>query len=136
LGSSPKPQPTPASSFNPNPPSTKNILPPASPVGQKALPPGLSVNPKSLLPRQTPAEMVGNQIKRLTKAIKTEGFKSSNPIQVARIDGKLVIIDGHHRTAAAIRAGLREVPVKIIQVPENTATQYLIEAAEAAVYKR
>lgn len=48
------------------------------------------------------------------------------------INGKVIIIDGHHRAAAAKLAGIKNIPVRINEVKSKEATdQILIWAAEA-----
>lgn len=69
------------------------------------------VNPRSLRP--THDGLTGNRIEKLRKAMKRTGYDSRFPIEAWEIEGKLYIADGHHRTQAAIRAGLNEVPVLV-----------------------
>lgn len=72
------------------------------------------VNPKNLISQQTKNEMSGSVVKRLEKDMKANGFDVNQPIIVViRQDGRLVISDGHHRTAAAIRAGKETIPVEV-----------------------
>ncbi|WP_157836409.1 MULTISPECIES: ParB/RepB/Spo0J family partition protein [Xanthomonas] len=70
-------------------------------------------------------------MKRLTKDMKANGYDVNNPIDVANVDGKLIIIDGHHRALAAPRAGIKEVPVNVHGVTREQADQLMREAAEA-----
>lgn len=59
------------------------------------------INPSILLSRQTPAEMSSSKnIKRIKKNIKNNGFDENKLIKVAEVDGKLIILDGHHRVKA------------------------------------
>ena len=72
------------------------------------------INPRNLIPTQTRSEMSGSQVERLAKAMKVNGYDQSKPILASRNEaGRLEIQDGHHRTKAAIKAGLNKVPVKI-----------------------
>ncbi len=72
------------------------------------------INPRNLIPTQTRSEMSGSQIERLANDMKVNGFDQSKPINVMRNGlGRLEIEDGHHRAAAAIKAGINKVPVKI-----------------------
>ena len=85
-------------------------------ASEKALKPTISMqNPKNLIPTQTKSEMSGSQVKRLTKNMKENGFDESKPVSTWRnpSTGRLEIQDGHHRTAAAIKADLNEIPVEI-----------------------
>lgn len=93
------------------------------------------VNPKNLRPIQGPEEMTGSQIKRLSRDMRANGYNPNYPIEAAKVDGRLIITDGHHRTEAAMRAGLSEVPVKIIPVTPQRAAQLSHQAAEAAALR-
>ncbi len=90
------------------------------------------VNPKSLVSRQGPSEMTSNKVKRLTKDMQQYGFDPAHPIEVANVNGQQIIIDGHHRAAAAARAGVTEVPVTVTPVTPERAAQLAREAADAA----
>lgn len=58
--------------------------------------------------------MSGSQVKRLTKDMKENGFDQNQPVStVVRADGRLIISDGHHRTEAAIKAGIDKIPVDV-----------------------
>lgn len=83
--------------------------------GGEALEPTLiSTNPRNLIPTQTRAEMSGSQVKRLAKDMEQNGFDESQPVDAWRNPiGRLEIQDGHHRTAAAIEAGLEKIPVLV-----------------------
>jgi ParB-like chromosome segregation protein Spo0J len=59
------------------------------------------VSPNTLISRQTPSEMSSSKFKRLQKKIRERGFDAEQPIEVACIDGKLIMLDGHHRVVAA-----------------------------------
>jgi RHS repeat-associated protein len=119
----------------------KNVAGGVAPFGKNSGKPQVNgirenANPSSLSPRQTPSEMSGSKVKRLKKGMKANGYDSSEPIEVVEIDGKLIIHDGHHRREAARQAGIREVPIQKIEVSEEQKTQYAIQAAEAAEYRR
>lgn len=60
------------------------------------------------------------------------GFDPAHPIEVANVEGRQIIIDGHHRAAAATRAGIQEVPVTVTPVTPERAAQLAEEAAQAA----
>jgi filamentous hemagglutinin len=87
---------------------------------------------RSLVSRQGPSEMTGSKVKKLTKDMKENGFDPAHPIEVAEVDGKKIILDGHHRAEAATRAGIKEVPVKTKSVTLEQADNLNREAAEAA----
>lgn len=72
-------------------------------------------NPGNLISTQTKSEMSGSQIKRLTKDMEKNGFDPNHPVDVWRnpATGRLEIQDGHHRAAAAKKAGIEKIPVDI-----------------------
>lgn len=89
-------------------------------------------NPRNLVSRQGPSEMTGNRVKCLTKDMKENGFDPTHPVKIANVDGHQIIIDGHHRSAAAVRAGILEIPIEVIPVTPQRAADLAREAAEAA----
>lgn len=93
------------------------------------------VNPNTLLSRQTPNEISGSKVKKLRKKIREKGFDILKPVDVANIDGKLIILDGHHRVRAAGQLRLKAIPIKRQTVSQKQAEQLLYEAAEAALYR-
>ncbi len=93
-------------------------------------------NPNILISRQTPSEMSGSKVKRLRKNIHQKGFDSEKPIDVADIDGKLIILDGHHRVTAAKQLRLKTVPIVRREVSPAQAERLLLEAAEAKIYRQ
>jgi RHS repeat-associated protein len=66
------------------------------------------MSPKSLLPTEKPGS---GAVGRLANDMKANGYNSDHPISVATINGKTVILDGNHRAAAAVKAGIQSVPV-------------------------
>jgi ParB-like chromosome segregation protein Spo0J len=82
--------------------------------------------------RQLSSEFSGSNIKRLKKSLQVHGYNNDFPIEVAEIDGRMIIIDGHHRARAAGSAGIPEVPVRIVPVTLEQANMLLEQAAEAA----
>ena len=94
---------------------------------------GISKVPvRELRGRQLRSEYSGSNIKRLKKSMTQNGFDENTPIDIAEVDGRKIIIDGHHRARAAGAAGIREVPVRVIPVTPGEGTKLLGEAAEAA----
>lgn len=65
--------------------------------------------------------------------MKTNGFDVNEPIDADIVNGKVIIIDGHHRAEAAAKAGIKGVPVRIHDVTTEQGDQLLREAAEARV---
>ncbi|WP_237046087.1 RHS repeat-associated core domain-containing protein [Aquipseudomonas alcaligenes] len=90
-----------------------------------------SVDPKFLIGRQGRDEISGSQVKRLAKDMKANGYDANHPIDAANVDGKLVILDGHHRAQAAAKAGIKGVPVNVHNVSREHADQLMREAAES-----
>jgi hypothetical protein len=83
--------------------------------------------------RQLASEFTGNQIKRFRREMQGQGgYGDFPPIKIAEIDGKKIIIDGHHRARAAGSAGIKNVPVEIFDLPPDVARKYFQQAAEAA----
>nr|WP_260430422.1 ParB/RepB/Spo0J family partition protein [Burkholderia stagnalis] len=74
--------------------------------------------------------MTGNKVKRYASAMRAQGgFGTFPPIEPADVgEGKLVIIDGHHRAEAAMKAGVPEVPVNVTTVSPEEAAQLKDEA--------
>lgn len=68
---------------------------------------------------------------QILKDMKANGFDTTQPIDVAIVNGKMIIIDGHHRAAAAVKAGIKDIPIRINKVTEAQGNQLLLEAAEA-----
>ena len=88
------------------------------------------VNPSRLKGRQPPREMTKSRLEKLRKKIRTNGFDENFPIDVADIDGQLIILDGHHRAAAASRERLKIVPIRRYKVPRELEIELLMEVAE------
>ncbi|WP_233789000.1 VENN motif pre-toxin domain-containing protein [Dickeya zeae] len=86
----------------------------------------------NLLGTQSKNEVSGSDIKRYADDMKKNGFDQSQPIDVVMVNGKMIIIDGHHRAAAAKLAGIKTIPVRINEVTsKEAADQILIWAAES-----
>jgi RHS repeat-associated protein len=74
----------------------------------------VQVNPKNLIPTQAKSEMTGSQINKLAKDMQKNGFDQTKPISgQTNARGRIEIVDGHHRAAAAIKAGIEKVPVDV-----------------------
>jgi len=75
------------------------------------------VNPREL---QRTHEIGGNRSSRnvmdIRDSMKKDGWQGE-PVSVLAHDGKKYLLDGHHRRAAAIRAGLPEVPYQNVTLP-------------------
>lgn len=61
--------------------------------------------------------MGGKEFDRLTKRIRAEGILE--PLTVTSHEGRLYILDGHHRALAAPRAGIIDVPITRVELPHG-----------------
>ena len=77
--------------------------------------------------------MLFRSIKRMTKNMKQNGYNTDGPVDVAMVNGKMIIIDGHHRSEAARKAGIEDIPVSVHPVTKEQGDELLREAAEARV---
>jgi filamentous hemagglutinin len=77
--------------------------------------------------------MSGSQIKRIANDMRMNGYNPSEPVEAAAFEGKKIMINAHRRAAAAIKTGLKEVPVREIEVRPSQGRQLLREADEARV---
>lgn len=76
------------------------------------------VSPSSLLRTENPSK---NAVKALVNSMTQNGFNPAHPIEVAEFGNKLVIVNGNTRAAAAIKAGIPQVPVTVVPVAESQA---------------
>jgi len=124
-------------SQEPNLSETSHPVESTQPLGTSQTQPDVElVNPNILISRQTPSEMSGSKVKRLRKKIHEKGFDPEQPIEVADVDGKLIILDGHHRVAAARQLRLKSVPIRRMKVSPAQEDQLLLSAAEAEKYRQ
>lgn len=93
------------------------------------------VNPRNLRPIQGPAEMTGSRVKSISRDMRANGYDSKFPIEAVNVDARLIIRNGHHRTDAAIRAGIAEVPMRVVPVSPAVVRQMVLDAAEAAALR-
>ncbi|MDH0339726.1 ParB/RepB/Spo0J family partition protein [Metapseudomonas otitidis] len=92
-----------------------------------------NADPKFLIGRQGREELSGSQIKRMAKDMKANGYDVSHPIDVANVEGEFIILDGRHRALAAVKAGIKDVPVNVHSVNKEQADQLMREVAESRV---
>jgi RHS repeat-associated protein len=91
------------------------------------------VSPSRLLGRQLQSEMSNSKRDRYAKKMRSSGWdESKDPIDVAEVNGKLIILDGHHRARAAQKARLPSVPIRRTDVTPEQGQQLLNEVSEAA----
>jgi hypothetical protein len=74
--------------------------------------------------------IIQSHVKKLIESMKVFGFLPSKPIQCYRKGGKLVVVDGHHRLAAAMQLNI-DVEVVI----ENRESQETMGAVNSIVKK-
>ena len=104
----------------------------ANPCKANAVVPKGTAKPSELFGRQTKNEFTGSNIRRIKKSIKKNGYDQSKPIDVVEVNGRKIIVDGHHRARAAGAAKVDQVPINIRKVDAATAARYEQQAAEAA----
>jgi RHS repeat-associated protein len=131
---------TPAVEYGPPPPKANPAPSAAGAAKQAAASPNGAVgegdvqmvNPRELVSRQGPSEMTGSKIKRLAKDMATKGFNPAEPVEVSTVDGKKIIVQGHHRTEAAKKAKLDRIPAKEVAATPEEKAQYSQQAEQAA----
>ena len=94
------------------------------------------INPRLLQGTQARAEMIGSRVKKIAKSIRNDGFDQSQPIDVFNDNGTFLIVDGNHRTSAAVRAGLDEVPIREVDVTPDQLDSLRQGAAEVLFERR
>ncbi|MDK8181890.1 ParB/Srx family N-terminal domain-containing protein [Paenibacillus sp. UMB4589-SE434] len=58
-------------------------------------------------------------MKRLIKSMQNSGWDGP-PIKAYVVNGKTIIVDGHHRASAARQAGFKNVPIEYVTESELT----------------
>lgn len=100
-------------------------------LGGRAITNGLSslkggvryVDPKSLKPVESIRSY--GDLRTITNSMLKTGYDKSQPIEVVTLrDGRMAISQGHHRTRAAIEAGIKKVPVVEANPSEYPWRQY------------
>lgn len=66
--------------------------------------------------------------------MKKNGY-NYEPVEAANINGKLYIIDGHHRAEAVRKAEIKDIPIKVLPISKEHAN-IIIQDAANAYYKR
>lgn len=88
--------------------------------------------PSELFGTQLKTEFTNSRINTIKKLIKQNGVNSLPPIQVAIVNGRKIILDGHHTARAAVGLKLKDGPIQIQSVSPARAAQLQQQAAEAA----
>jgi filamentous hemagglutinin len=98
------------------------------------------MSPGSLSGRQLKSEYSSSKIDRYRSKMKNGKFDwIRSPIDVAIVENRVIILDGHHRARAAGAAlaqgvkSLEKIPVRIWTVSEETATRLAEQASEAMI---
>lgn len=81
------------------------------------------IEPEKLIPYEYNARKHQSEVDYLCNLIKMVGFPDAKAIEV---DRNMVIINGHGRRLAAMKAGMKKVPYLIRDMPEETARAYRI----------
>lgn len=61
-----------------------------------------------------------SQLKKLTEGMKKNGW-TGDPVEIFEINGKKLIVDGHHRVRAAKQAGIENIPTRTLTEQEINA---------------
>ena len=69
------------------------------------------VDPKTLKRREVNARYIPEEFKRLVENVRLDGGLTSAVLTCSLPDGGLEILSGHHRTAAAVEAGIATIEV-------------------------
>jgi hypothetical protein len=84
-----------------------------------------SVSPRSLRPTEQLSSK--SQAQKMSKLMGGDkGYGPFEPVDAVEHDGSLYISDGHHRTAAAIRARVATIPVRVRPTTSPEEGQQLI----------
>lgn len=76
--------------------------------------PILWTDPRKLLPTQNIKDCVGSEYENIVNSIADNGFQEAQPLDVFVCRGYIYIWDGHKRTIAARKAGVKLLPAKIL----------------------
>lgn len=101
---------------------------PATDAGQKAAPAFLGMVDARSVERADfqPEARDGNQKTNVAIRRSVRELGVLTPLLIARVDGRLVVADGHRRLQAALEAGLAEVPAAVYE-GVSPATLYLAQ---------
>jgi RHS repeat-associated protein len=94
-----------------------------------------TIDPRNLVPSQPRGEMTGSRTKRYEKSMKESGFNSDFPITITEVNGRKIILDGHHRVEAARRAGITEVPYKEITLSPEDADRLIDDVINSSRHR-
>ncbi|MBL0867605.1 ParB N-terminal domain-containing protein, partial [Pectobacterium carotovorum] len=96
-----------------------------------------TANVSDLIPTHSPNKSK-NEMRKLLDAIKSDG-KINESIKYVTHDGKMYIVDGHHRYFSAKKLGIESVPVEKVELPfrgYNTSADLFDEVIRMPGYWR
>jgi hypothetical protein len=73
---------------------------------------------------QTRVGVDQGQVAKLANDMKESGYCTKHPLVVYQVAGRYLMIDGFHRRAAALLAGITKIPCEIFEGTEVEALQY------------
>ncbi len=76
------------------------------------------LRPCDLAPIQPRSGMSGKYVKRLAGEMKREGYPEGHCAEVFPWEGIVYVVNGHHHHAAALRAGVETMPVRVLSEEE------------------
>lgn len=92
------------------------------------------VDPKTLRRREKNAHyMAPVMFKRLVENVRIDGKLTTTVLVCQDKDGSLEILSGHHRTAAAIEAGLEVIDALVITTPLNEKRKVAIQLSHNSI---
>jgi hypothetical protein len=78
-----------------------------------------------------------DHVRRISASMRKTGFKKDEPITLERYrNGKMLVRGGHHRLAAAEQAGIRRVPVRVVESDKPAPRSLVTLATSRAVDRR
>ena len=92
-------------------------------------------SPKKLLPLQSEIDTMeagwdsNLTLEELATKIRKEGYNPASKIEVIEVDGRLYILEGHHRNFAAAKAGNTLIPYSVV-AKNDEMTPYGLRARE------
>lgn len=87
--------------------------------GPKQGTPKLWLSPKTIFPSQHVRSLGSEDALSLYDSIETHGFNSNFPVEVVFVEGSFFLVDGHRRTAAALRSGVRMIPAELLATDDE-----------------
>ena len=76
--------------------------------------PTILLDPRNLVPTQGIRDLNPHVVEQILEAIRSRGFDHGHAISTIYVNHTFYITDGHNRVAAAIKAGIDFVPLKLL----------------------